>query len=152
MSAQIITLVPVTRGYVRQLPAAAETSGYNRAASKERWKRWRAAEVASEFAERELAFLDYLSIARQYGVAEALNYAPSDDPESRWPVVLRARALRAQLMLTPAHDLASLKWKRAKLNGRKADWWLTDTTREAVEAQIADDEAWLAAHGRRRRR
>jgi hypothetical protein len=69
---------------------------------------------------------------------------PDIHDEERYPMVEKWRAALVKQLLTPAPDLASVKWKQAMLAGRQLSH--TDVKPERIERAITNDLAFLAAH------
>lgn len=151
MSAEIIQFATVVRQPHAPLPQAipigtggplAIANHHSRARS-ERKAAWKRAEIVMNYREHLHDFAFWCEIARDRGLAAALN-----------PPVFRDRmdtaddlnqAVRA-LLLTPAPDKAALTWKVQRLQRKHRPWALGAATREEVERAIAADREFLKAH------
>jgi hypothetical protein len=91
-------------------------------------------------------------VAQREGMIEARrDHRPIELGDHGFAVTGLREAIAAQL-LTPAPDVASIKWKRRAF--AKNGWRRVDVTAEEIEQQIeraiAEDVAFLAAHPVRR--
>lgn len=84
-----------------------------------------------------------VACAQTVGIAEGQLQPPTDHDE-HWDLVKKWRAALARQLLTPAPDLAAVRWKQAFLNSSEAVHNGVKTSQ--VERSIADDIAFLAAH------
>jgi hypothetical protein len=94
-----------------------------------------------------LDFEDAVSWAQRMEIPEG-SFHPDVDPAGHIPMIGRWRAALVKQLLTPAWDVASVKWKQAAL--AKGQHRYTDVKPERIERAIADDLAFLAAHPVRR--
>jgi hypothetical protein len=88
-----------------------------------------------------------LGIAQQYGIADSASF-PSAENENRLGLVDKWREAVAKKLITPAPTLADVAWKRARV--KSDDFKQLPITLARAERAIADDQAFLAAHPRRR--
>jgi hypothetical protein len=72
------------------------------------------------------------------------RFHPAVNTDHRRPNVERYRAALVKQLLTPAWDVASVKWKQMAL--ARGEHRYTDVKAERIERAIADDLAFLAAH------
>jgi hypothetical protein len=108
---------------------------------------WRAAEAARRYCRARLDLHNAIKYAQRTETPEGRSHAPVNEDE-RWSLVEKWRAALARQLLTPAWDVASVKWKQRVLAG--GDIRHTATNPFEVERAIGADLAWLAAHPTRR--
>jgi hypothetical protein len=113
----------------------------------ERHEVWRMAEVSTRYWRHRTEFDDAVSWAQRVGVLEG-SFHPAVNSDHRGPNVARYRAALVNQLLTPAWDVASVKWKQQALAGGQHRY--TDVKPERIERAIADDLEFLAAHPVRR--
>ena len=101
------------------------------------------AEAATRYWRVRLDFDHAVSIAQMMEIPEAA-YHPVVDSKDHMPMVRRYREALVKQLLTPAPDLASVKWKQAALAGGEHRY--ADVKAERIARAIADDLAFLAAH------
>ena len=102
------------------------------------------AETATRYWRLRLDFQSAVSWAQRMEIPEG-HFHPSDPEESdRIPMVGKWRAAIAKQLLTPAWNVASVKWKQSALAGGQHEY--TGVKTERIEHAIADDLAFLAAH------
>jgi hypothetical protein len=110
----------------------------------ERREVWRMAEAATRYWRLRIDFQSAVSWAQRMGTPEG-RFHPSDPEErDRMSMVQRWRAALVKQLLTPAWDVASVKWKQAAF--ARGDHCYTGVKPERIERAIADDLAFLAAH------
>jgi hypothetical protein len=119
------------------------TTAGNGRLRKERHDAWRMAGAATRYWRVRLDFEDAVLWAQQMEMPEG-HLHPAVDPDYRRPMVEKYRAALVRQLLTPAWDVASVKWKQAAL--ARGDHRYTDVKPERIERAIADDLAFLAAH------
>jgi hypothetical protein len=129
-----------------QLKAGSATAGNGRL-RKERHEVWRMAEAATRYWRVRLDFEDAVSWAQRMEIPEG-GFHPAVDPDYRRPMVGKYRAALVKQLLTPAWDVASVKWKQMALASGQHRY--ADVKSERIERAIADDLAFLAAHPVRR--
>ena len=127
-------------------PPATETAKNSRIRIARRDAWWRACRV-SEYWRARLDWHAALSISQQYGIADSASF-PSAENETRFGLVDTWREAVAKQLLTPAHGLGAVTWKRAKL--KSSDFSHLPLEAPRVERAIADDLAFLATHPTRR--
>lgn len=105
-----------------------------------RWWTWQTAAVRSNYAEALLKACRAERVYLRWVLGdEAENHKPSGRDEGAMLDIWRqAKALQ---ILTPAPSKADVVWKR-----RAAKDEHLPIAKEAIDAAIAEDEAWLAAH------
>jgi hypothetical protein len=113
----------------------------------ERHEAWRMAEAATRYWRTRMDFEDAVSWAQRMGTPESRSH-PAVNEDGPMPMVGRYRAALVKQLLTPAWDVASVKWKQMAL--ARGDHRYTDVKSERIERAIADDLAFLAAHPVRR--
>ncbi len=102
------------------------------------------AEAATRYWRLRIDFQSAVSWAQRMGTPEG-RFHPSDPEErDRMSMVQRWRAALVKQLLTPAWDVASVKWKQAAF--ARGDHCYTGVKPERIERAIADDLAFLAAH------
>jgi hypothetical protein len=114
---------------------------------KERNEAWREAEAATSYWRARLDFERAVSWVQRLDLPEGSFHPAVDDGADRSLVGKWRQAIVNQL-LTPAPDIRSVTWKRAKFSG--GDFPYLPVKPERVERAIADDLAFLAAHPTRR--
>ncbi len=132
----------------RPVARSSSTTAANGRVRKERQEVWRMAEAATRYWRLRLDFQSAVSWAQRMEIPEG-DFHPSDPQErDRTSVVESWRAALVKQLLTPAWDVASVKWKEAAL--ARGDHHYTGVKPERIERAIADDLAFLAAHPTRR--
>ena len=108
---------------------------------------WRKADARVCYWSALLKYRDTVCYAKGCGVKEARAHTEinSEDHEARWLIVESYREALGEQLLTPAHDMASVNWKRRQLSKT-----YIGVKKELVEKAIADDIAFLDAHPTRR--
>jgi hypothetical protein len=120
------------------------TTGENGRLRKERHDDWRMAEAATRYWRLRIDFQSAVSWAQRMEIPEG-RFHPSDPEEhDRMLMVGKYRAALVKQLLTPAWDVASVKWKQAAL--ARGQYRYTDVKPERIERAIAADLAFLAAH------
>jgi hypothetical protein len=104
------------------------------------------AEAATRYWRLRIDFEEAVSWAQRMGIPEG-GFHPVN-PDHRGPNVERWRAALVKQLLTPAWDVASVKWKQMALARGQHEY--TGVKTERIEHAIADDLAFLAAHPVRR--
>jgi hypothetical protein len=130
-------------------PPATETAKNYRLRNARRDAWWHAGQVADYWRAR-LDWQSALDLAQQYKIGDSGSFPPPREIETRGELCDKWRAAVVKKLLTPAHDLAAITWKRAQLAGRGFSRLPIKT--ERIEQAIADDVAFLAAHPTRRKR
>lgn len=122
-------------------PPTATANGHLR-----QWRReaWRTAEAATRYWRVRIEFDDAVRLAQQRDIPEGGFHPPIVDRDYRSPIVKNWRAAFVKQLLTPAWDVASVKWKQLAL--ARGQHKYTDVKQERIERSIADDLAFLAAH------
>jgi len=108
------------------------------------------AEAATRYWRLRLDFQSAVSWAQQMGVPEGRDHPADPEDRDRMPNVERYRAALVRQLLTPAPDVASVKWKQAALAGGEHKY--TGVKTERIERAIADDVVFLTAHPTRTKR
>lgn len=126
-------------------PGAAplSTTAENGRLRQERNEVWQMAEATTRYWEARLDFEDAVSWAQQMETPEG-HLHPAVDPDYRMPILGKYRAALVKQLLTPAWNVASVKWKQMELAAGKHHY--TGVEPERIERAIADDLAFLAAH------
>jgi hypothetical protein len=128
--------------------ARARLIGHNECLRAQRKEAWRKVETNFLYWRARLQLHDKIEIAQMHGAADALRHPPD---ESRSSMLRSFQAAGAQLLLTPAPDVASLSWKRAAFP--RGAWQFIDGVKEErIERAIAEDVAFLDAHPVRQQR
>jgi hypothetical protein len=109
----------------------------------ERHEAWRMAEAATRYWRMRLDFEAAVSYAQRMEIIEG-SFHPAVDDGCHMPMVEKYRAALVRQFLTPAWDVASVKWKQMALASGKHH--NTNLKSERLERAIADDLAFLAAH------
>ncbi len=109
---------------------------------------WWAAEAATRYWSLRLDFERAVGTAQRYEIPEGSNHPVVDNAKDRQLVQCFREAVVRQL-LTPAWDVASIKWKQTTFARNQHRY--VDVKPERIKRAIADDEAWLAAHPVRRK-
>jgi hypothetical protein len=122
-------------------------TGENGRIRQERREVWRMAEATTRYWRLRIDFEYAVSWAQQMEVPEG-HYHPAVNPDDHMPMVGKYRAALVKQLLTPAWDVASVKWKQMAL--ARGQHRYTDVKSERIERAIADDLAFLAAHPTRR--
>jgi len=128
-------------------PSAGSATAGNGRLREERREIWRMAEAATRYWKVRLDFEDAVERAQHMGTPEGRSH-PAVNPDYRRPLVGRWRAALVKQLLTPAWDVASVKWKQMAL--ARGEHRYTDVKPERIERAIAADFAFLAAHPIRR--
>jgi hypothetical protein len=102
------------------------------------------AEAAPRYWRLRLDFQFAVSHAQRMGIPEGRDHLADPEDRGRQTMVQRWRAALVKQLLTPAPDVASVKWKQAAL--ARGELCYTDVKPERIERAIADDLAFLAAH------
>jgi hypothetical protein len=110
---------------------------------------WREADAVMEYWHVSMKMDSAISRVQNFGTPEG-DLHPTRNPKDYWTLVEKWRKAWARLMLTPAPDMLSVRWKRAQLKARNHKH--TDLKTERIEQAIADDVEFLKAHPTRRRR
>lgn len=109
---------------------------YNSLMRQMRQAAWARADAKTDLLEATLKF------RRAEGrLARAHGYKAAHEQSVEFAIVDDYRAAIAAQMLVPAPDQAAVKWKKRAAQDR-----YIPISRDAIERQIAADEAWLAAH------
>lgn len=134
---------PVRPQIVAGLDHAKDPAASSRDLRKWRREVWRMAERAAVYWQARRDLWHAISLAQSVNLPEGRGHAAAD-PETHWALVQEWRTAFARQLLTPAPDLAAVKWKQAVL----ARGALEHTTVSAtdLEQSIAADLAFLAAH------
>jgi hypothetical protein len=145
MSAEIIDLAtrhrtPGADEPSRHRPTGLTTTAKNQRLRSERWEVWRKADATTRYWHTLLHFTDAVSCAKNHDVKEARTYTETSH-EGRWAIVNGYRDALGRQLLTPAHDMATVNWKRRHLS---KDYVGTD--KDAIAKAIAEDIAFLDAH------
>jgi hypothetical protein len=109
----------------------------------ERREVWWTAEAATNYWRRRIDFNSAIERAKSMGTPEGRSHPAA---EERSPLVEKWRAAIVRQLLTPAWDVASVKWKQMAM---AKDSYL-GVKPERIERAIADDLAFLAAHPTKR--
>ncbi len=104
---------------------------------------WRMAEAATHYWRARLDFGDAVLCVQRWEMPEGRSHAIVTH-EDCGSMVNRWRAAMVKQLLTPAPDVAAVKWKQIALARRQHAY--TDVKTESIERSIADDLAFLAAH------
>lgn len=106
---------------------------------------WKKAESRTYFFTNQLRWIEALYVAQRDGIEEALKFQKvvALDGEIRHSAIRDLRAAEVEQLLTPAPDLASVKWKRSK---RHLAHLPLGCTPETIERVIGQDMAFLEAH------
>jgi len=156
MTAQIIRLVPQSRGYVRDLrPNDSQKSLMDE--RKVRDQAWSKAEWTTRYFRQLLEFLDVTYLAAHTGIElehmeRAREFAPTEwaAHRARRDCVLdQLRSATEQQLLLPAAYEAQVMWKRVFARGAGFPAVLKLSV-EDINRAIAADQAFLAACPRRR--
>lgn len=127
------------------------TDHYRRTVQNRRLRRarsgdWLNARVETDF---WLALLDFHTALQGVAAREigALAYAyPEIGRLDRGALVKRWREALVRQMLTPAPDMAAVRWKQAILVSKRHEYTFTVEHIERTKRAIAEDIAFLAAH------
>lgn len=106
-----------------------------------RYEVWQKANALTSYWRALLDLESAVRIAKMHGLKEARAQIETG-PEARYSMLASYREALGKQLLTPAHDVASVNWKRRKLS--KLTY--IDVKKEVVEKSIADDIAFLDAH------
>ena len=106
------------------------------------------AEAATRYWRARLDFQSAVSWAQRMGVPEGRDHPADPEDRGRPSMVQSWRAALVKQLLTPAWDVASVKWKQTAL--ARGEHCHTGVKPERIERAIADDLAFLAAHPVRR--
>jgi hypothetical protein len=110
---------------------------------------WWQAERRVEYFKASLKLHDAISCVQRAGMPEGANHKKTEF-EQRWAIVGSYREAIARLFLTPAYRLSDVTWKQKALAAGEHKH--TDLASERIEAAIAKELAFLAAHPVRRKR
>ena len=106
--------MPATETILDDRPKAGSATAENGCLRKERQEVWRMAEAATRYWRVRLDFEDAVSWAQRMGTPEGRSH-PAVNDDYRIPMVGRYRAALVKQLLTPAWDVASVKWKQMAL-------------------------------------
>jgi hypothetical protein len=147
-STRAIVAGPIfVRGRGRPLPEPLTETCKNQRLRDARREVWHDAGAVTAYWRARLDWHSALEFAQGRGIADADRFPPADN-ESRQSLVDTWRAALVKQLLTPAWDVASVKWKQMAL--ARGEHRYTDVKPERIERAIADDLAFLAAHPVRR--
>jgi hypothetical protein len=90
---------------------------------------------------------DAISSMQRAGLPEGAKHKKVE-PEQRWVLLDSYRKAIVRLFLTPSHKLSDVTWKQKALASGEHKY--TNLTTEYLEATIAKDIEFLAAHPTRR--
>lgn len=103
-----------------------------------RRKVWNKARARMDFLEASVEWRDAICIAQLYEIADAGHYDRMvTDPDRAFVRNLHRGAV-LRLMMTPAPDMAAVKWKRSEFHRKFAN-----VSESKMAKAIADDMAWL---------
>jgi hypothetical protein len=139
--------MPATEIILDDRPKAGSATAANGHLRTERHEVWQMAAATTRYWRTRLDFEDAVSWAQRMEIPEG-SFHPDVDPAGHIPMIGRWRAALVKQLLTPAWDVASVKWKQAAL--AKGQHCYTDVKPERIERAIAEDLAFLAAHPVRR--
>ena len=115
----------------------------------QRREAWWKAERKVEYWKACMKMHHVISSVQRAGLPEGDNHQKAE--HWHWhPIAANYRKAIADLFLTPAHRLSDITWKQKALAAEEHKY--TDLSRERIEAAIARDIDFLAAHPTRRKR
>ncbi|GMP11868.1 hypothetical protein [Bradyrhizobium sp. TM239] len=115
----------------------------------QRREAWWKAERKVEYWKACMKMHTAISSVQRAGLPEGDNHQKTEN--SHWhPIAANYRKAIAELFLTPAHRLTDITWKQKALAAEEHKY--TDLSRDRIEAAIAQDIDFLAAHPTRRKR
>jgi hypothetical protein len=118
---------------------------YNLMVRYQRWDAWRAADAKTRCYN---ALFEAAGLIREN--ARYRVHAPVSIPPESECLKLYRQALAEQL-LTPVERKADIDWKKRKFKSESREgYWCLPVEPEEIEASIAADEAFLAAHPTKR--
>jgi hypothetical protein len=135
---------------LRKLQSEPETTtGKNAQLRMQRREAWWQAERQVDYWKACMKMHSAVSAVQHAGLPEGAAHQKAE--HWHWqPIVESYRKAIARLFLTPAHRLSDITWKQKALGS--GDHTYTDLSSERIEAAIAKDIAFLAAHPTRRKR
>jgi hypothetical protein len=136
-------IIEATRPERTPAPPPTTATAENGRLRGERREVWRMAEAATRYWRLRLEFEEAVSWAQRIEIPEG-SFHRAVDPDFRRPMVEKYRAALARQLLTPAWDVASVKWKQTALAAGRHEH--TSAKPERIERAIADDLVFLAAH------
>ena len=129
-----------------ELPPPATETAKNARIRTERRDAWWLAERVADYWHARWKWRNGLETAQRYGIGDSGSFPPA--PAYPFQAVDTWREAVAKQLLTPAHTLAAVAWKRAKI--KSDEFNRLPITLARAEQAIADDLAFLAAHPTRR--
>jgi hypothetical protein len=115
LTSQLVIARPGADEPPRHRPIGLTTTAKNQRLRSERWEVWRKADATTRYWHTLLHFTDAVSCAKNHDVMEARTYTETSH-EGRWAIVNGYRDALGRQLLTPAHDMAMVNWKRRHLS------------------------------------
>ncbi|MET4149903.1 hypothetical protein [Bradyrhizobium sp. RT7b] len=147
---EIETIVPCSARRLRQTKSEPVTeTGKNAKLRLQRREAWWQAERRVEYWKACMNMHSAIHSAQHGGLPEGDNHQKAE--HWHWhPIIDSYRKAIVELLLTPASTRLNVAWKQKALAAEEHKY--TDLSRERLEAAIARDLKFLAAHPTRRKR